>query len=45
MKVLEGTEYDMKWKVRIYRDTLAAAHEVKDFSATNHKHVQLLHDN
>jgi hypothetical protein len=32
MKVLEGTEYDMEWRVRIYRDKLSVAHEVKDLT-------------
>lgn len=30
MKVLEGIEYDMEWRVRIYRDKLFVVYEVKD---------------
>lgn len=44
MKMLEGTEYDMEWRVGIYRDQLSA-HEVKGCNLTNDKHIYLLHDN
>lgn len=45
MKMLKGTEYDMKWRGRSYRNKLSVAHEVKNFNLTNDKHIHLLYDN
>jgi hypothetical protein len=46
-KEVIGTEFDMKWKIRIYKQMeLTLAHEVKGFKLTNSKkHIHLLCDN